>query len=159
MIRRGYGPTFRDLHFRWMADHAGPACGRHQTGIGRSAIPVRRPKPTDFKHFEIYAFTKGVPGQGGQSGASVIDFNYRAAPNLQLTAVLPYGFSNPAGDVAAAKRASQARAARRRAASTTQHRKAEIMQIELCSGTYPEQEHSPTPLAFAKTVFWSSSNV
>jgi hypothetical protein len=45
-----------------------------------------------------------VPGQGGQSGASGIDFNYRAAPNLQLTAVLPYGFSNPAGDVAAAKR-------------------------------------------------------
>jgi hypothetical protein len=59
------------------------------------------PQPTDTKHFEIYAFTKGVTGDMGQNGQSGIDFNYGAAPDLQLTAVLPYGFNNPAGDVAA----------------------------------------------------------
>jgi hypothetical protein len=59
------------------------------------------PQPTDYKHFEIYAFTKGVTGEAGRSGQSGIDFNYGAAPNLQLTAVLPYGFDNPSSDVSA----------------------------------------------------------
>ena len=56
------------------------------------------PEPTDFRHFEIYAFTTGthtIDGTGGQAG---IDFNYGAAPDLQLTAVLPAGFGQPTGD-------------------------------------------------------------
>jgi hypothetical protein len=55
------------------------------------------PEPTDYKHFEIYTFSNGTATRGDIGGASGIDFNYGAAPNLQLTATLPIGFDNPAG--------------------------------------------------------------
>jgi hypothetical protein len=55
------------------------------------------PEPTDYKHFEIYTFNSGTAAQGGTDGASGIDFNYGAAPDLQLTATVPDGFSRPAG--------------------------------------------------------------
>jgi Putative MetA-pathway of phenol degradation len=47
------------------------------------------PEPTDYQHFEIYAFTQGMAAQGDTSGQSGIDFNYGGAPNLQLTATVP----------------------------------------------------------------------
>ena len=50
------------------------------------------PEPTDYKHFEIYTFSNGTATRGGIGGASGIDFNYGAAPDLQLTATLPAGF-------------------------------------------------------------------
>ena len=56
------------------------------------------PEPTDYKHFEIYAFTNGVTTRAGSSGESGIDFNYGAAPDLQLTATLPSGFNQSATD-------------------------------------------------------------
>lgn len=40
------------------------------------------PEPTDFKHFEIYGFNSGTVTRG-------IDFNYGAAPDLQVTATVP----------------------------------------------------------------------
>lgn len=55
------------------------------------------PEPTDYQHFEIYAFTEGVSTQSDTSGQSGIDFNYGAAPNLQLTATLPADYDFPAG--------------------------------------------------------------
>jgi hypothetical protein len=55
------------------------------------------PEPTDYKHFEIYTFSNGTATRGDLGGASGIDFNYGAAPNLQLTATLPIGFDNPTG--------------------------------------------------------------
>ena len=51
------------------------------------------PEPTDYKHFEIYTFSNGTVTQTGTSGEAGIDFNYGAAPNLQLTAVLPAGYA------------------------------------------------------------------
>jgi Putative MetA-pathway of phenol degradation len=54
------------------------------------------PEPTDYKHFEIYAFSNGTAMRDGINGEAGIDFNYGAAPNLQLTAVLPAGYSFPA---------------------------------------------------------------
>jgi hypothetical protein len=54
------------------------------------------PEPTDYKHFEIYTFTSGTTTRDGTAGQSGIDFNYGAAPNLQLTATLPEGYSLPA---------------------------------------------------------------
>src|ERR1700688_3824545 len=54
------------------------------------------PEPTDYKHFEIYTFNSGTATQSGISGATGIDFNYGAAPDLQLTATLPTGFNRPA---------------------------------------------------------------
>src|SRR5277367_5925419 len=50
------------------------------------------PEPTDYRHFEIYTFSNGTVTGDGTSGEAGIDFNYGAAPNLQLTAVLPAGY-------------------------------------------------------------------
>jgi hypothetical protein len=55
------------------------------------------PEPTDYKHFEIYTFNSGTAAQGGTSGATGIDFNYGAAPDLQLTATVPAGFDHSDG--------------------------------------------------------------
>jgi hypothetical protein len=55
------------------------------------------PEPTDYKHFEIYSFSNGTSTRGGTSGESGVDFNYGAAPDLQLTATLPAGFDRAAG--------------------------------------------------------------
>ena len=53
------------------------------------------PEPTEYKHFEIYTFNNGTTARDGTSGEAGIDFNYGAAPNLQLTATLPTGFDHP----------------------------------------------------------------
>ena len=55
------------------------------------------PKPTDYKQYEIYLFTGGTATRDGTGGSAGIDFNYGAAPDLQLTAVVPLGFDSPAG--------------------------------------------------------------
>lgn len=53
------------------------------------------PAPTDYRHYEIYAFTQGATARDGTGSASGIDFNYGAAPDLQLTAVVPWEVSVP----------------------------------------------------------------
>jgi len=53
------------------------------------------PEPTDLGHFEIYEFTQGTATRGGTGGEAGIDFNYGAAPNLQLTAVVPLAYDAP----------------------------------------------------------------
>ena len=55
------------------------------------------PKPTDFTQFEIYLFATGSDAREGSEAATGIDFNYGAAPDLQLTAVLPLAYENPLG--------------------------------------------------------------
>jgi len=55
------------------------------------------PEPTDYKHYEIYAFSNGTATRAGTSGETGIDFNYGAAPDIQLTATLPAGFDHPSG--------------------------------------------------------------
>ena len=54
------------------------------------------PQPTDLHHYEIYSFAAFDQARGQQSGAAGLDFNYGAAENLQLTAVLPYAFTRMA---------------------------------------------------------------
>jgi hypothetical protein len=54
------------------------------------------PEPTDYRHFEIYAFTAGTATRDGTGGEAGIDFNYGGAPDLQLTAVLPLEYDSPA---------------------------------------------------------------
>ena len=53
------------------------------------------PEPTDLRTYEIYVFTDASTGRDGADGAAGIDFNYGAAPDLQLTAVLPYAWNAP----------------------------------------------------------------
>jgi Putative MetA-pathway of phenol degradation len=60
------------------------------------------PEPTDYKHFEIYAFSQGMAAQDGVNGEGGIDFNYGGAPNLQLTATVPASYSFPASGSSAA---------------------------------------------------------
>ena len=56
------------------------------------------PEPTDYQHFEIYSFSNGTVTRDGTSGEGGIDFNYGAAPNLQLTTTLPVGYGvSPSG--------------------------------------------------------------
>lgn len=59
------------------------------------------PEPTDYGHYEIYTFNKGTRAKGDLSGASGIDFNYGAAPDLQVTATLPIGFDFPSNGMSA----------------------------------------------------------
>lgn len=54
------------------------------------------PQPTDYGHFEIYAFGQGSGAQDGIGSSLGIDFNYGALPNLQLTVVLPIEVESPA---------------------------------------------------------------
>lgn|SRR5579862_1035548 len=54
------------------------------------------PEPTDYRHYEIYAYSNGIATRDGSSGESGIDFNYGGAPNLQLTATLPIAYDFPA---------------------------------------------------------------
>jgi len=55
------------------------------------------PEPTDYKHWEIYTFNAGTSTPAGTDGETGIDFNYGAAPDLQLTATLPFGFTSEVG--------------------------------------------------------------
>lgn len=54
------------------------------------------PEPTDTGHYEIYLFAGGSAARTGNGVAGGIDFNYGAAPDLQLTAVVPLAWSDPA---------------------------------------------------------------
>ena len=53
------------------------------------------PVPTDYGHYEIYLYANGTDTGSGMSGASGIDFNYGATPDLQLTAVVPIAYDRP----------------------------------------------------------------
>jgi hypothetical protein len=54
------------------------------------------PEPTPYRHFEIYTFNNGTNTRDGTAGEAGIDFNYGAAPDLQLTATLPAGYDHTA---------------------------------------------------------------
>ncbi len=53
------------------------------------------PAPTDDGHYEIYAFATGTSTADGSGGAAGIDFNYGAAPGLQLTVAVPVAWEHP----------------------------------------------------------------
>lgn len=55
------------------------------------------PEPTDYHHWEIYAFGSETEASGGSSGATGLDFNYGAGPDLQLSLTLPLGYDSPSG--------------------------------------------------------------
>ena len=55
------------------------------------------PQPTDKGHYETYFFIEGAVSSEGRDGSGGIDFNYGAAEDMQLTAVLPYAWSRSSG--------------------------------------------------------------
>lgn len=58
------------------------------------------PQPTDYGHYEIYAFTAGTTTMDGSGGQAGFDLNYGGAENLQLTVVVPFAYSRPRGRAA-----------------------------------------------------------
>ncbi len=55
------------------------------------------PEPTDYGHYEVYAFSGGTSTRDDIGGASGIDFNYGGAKDVQLTAVVPLAYDVPRG--------------------------------------------------------------
>ena len=55
------------------------------------------PTPTDYQHFEAYLFGNKTTARDGISGDAGVDFNYGATPDLQLTAVLLWGYERANG--------------------------------------------------------------
>jgi hypothetical protein len=53
------------------------------------------PVPTERGHYEIYVFSAGATSRDGTDGAAGVDFNYGAATDLQLTAVVPFAWNAP----------------------------------------------------------------
>ena len=51
------------------------------------------PEPTDTGHWENYAFVSGIHTPGDTDGEAGLDLNYGAAKDLQLTLVVPLGYS------------------------------------------------------------------
>ncbi|MGH6871034.1 MAG: transporter [Rhizomicrobium sp.] len=79
-----------------------PALGAASPCLAGPPYVTDDPEPTDTGHYEIYAFADGTRTRDGGSGEAGIDFNYGAAADLQLTAVLPLGYDDPVtGRVAA----------------------------------------------------------
>jgi hypothetical protein len=56
------------------------------------------PEPVELHHYEFYVASQQTLTRDGRSGTLPhLEFNYGAAPNLQLHIVAPYAFSHPAG--------------------------------------------------------------
>jgi hypothetical protein len=56
------------------------------------------PEPVDVHHYELYLATQQTLASGGRSGTMPhIEFNYGAAPNLQLHVIVPRAFSHASG--------------------------------------------------------------
>ena len=56
------------------------------------------PEPTETGHWEIFGPLIEVEGKGDEYGGAVAaEFNYGAAPDLQITVELPLGYSHDAG--------------------------------------------------------------
>ena len=54
------------------------------------------PEPTDLGKWEIYNFVAGTVAAGEAAGQAGFDINYGAAKDLQLTAVVPFGYHRTA---------------------------------------------------------------
>jgi len=82
---------------RWLACSGVAGALLTHSAIAGPPFVSDDPEPTDTGHFEIYTFNNGTNTRSGTSGESGIDFNYGAAPNLQLTATVPSGYSDTMG--------------------------------------------------------------
>jgi hypothetical protein len=54
------------------------------------------PEPVECQHHELYISSQQVRTQDGNSGTLPhLEYNYGAAPNLQLHIIVPYAFNSP----------------------------------------------------------------
>jgi hypothetical protein len=62
------------------------------------------PEPTDTGHWEIYAPTFEAAGRPPEfEGSAGAEFNYGAAPDVQLTVAIPVGYSHASGKVSSGR--------------------------------------------------------
>ncbi|MEY2928368.1 MAG: hypothetical protein RL367_2845, partial [Pseudomonadota bacterium] len=54
-------------------------------------------EPTGTGEYEVYLFASGARATTGSNGATGIDFNYGAGPDLQLTFAIPLEWEKPLG--------------------------------------------------------------
>ena len=54
------------------------------------------PEPVEYQHSEMYIASSQVNSQGGKIISPMVEYNYGALPNLQLSITVPYIFNNPA---------------------------------------------------------------
>lgn len=78
------------------------ACGLATSAWAGPPYVTDDPEPTDYGHYEIYAFAGGAATRDGSDGAGGVDFNYGAAPDLQLTMVIPLAWDSPKAGPSAA---------------------------------------------------------
>lgn len=102
--------TFRESTSQRSASALGRSAGRLPTLLGLLALcfcapalagppyVADDPEPTDEGHYEVYLYASGEHADAGNAGAAGIDFNYGAAPDLQLTAVLPFAYELARGE-------------------------------------------------------------
>ncbi|HET9149199.1 MAG TPA: hypothetical protein VFO61_01860 [Alphaproteobacteria bacterium] len=68
-------------------------------GAAWAGAPYRTddPEPTEYRHWEVYAFSTGTHKSGDTSGVLPgLEADYGAAPNLQLHVIAPLAFDKPA---------------------------------------------------------------
>lgn len=54
------------------------------------------PEPVEYQHHELYISSQLVKTQDGRSGTLPhLEYNYGAAPDLQLHIIVPYTFNSP----------------------------------------------------------------
>lgn len=54
------------------------------------------PEPVEYQHHELYIASQQIKTSDGRSGTLPhIEYNYGAAPDLQLHVIVPYAFDNP----------------------------------------------------------------
>ena len=68
-----------------------------RTGAGPPFL-TDDPQPVDLHHWEAYVYSSMDSNESGKAGVLPgLEFNYGAAPNLQLHVILPWAFSSPLG--------------------------------------------------------------
>lgn len=67
-----------------------------QSAIAGPPYATDDPEPVDFRHFEAYFASQYLHFSGGIQGTGPhIEFNYGAAPNLQLHIIAPFTYNDP----------------------------------------------------------------
>ncbi len=57
------------------------------------------PEPVDYQHYETYLAYEQVTTQSGRNASPMVEVNYGALPDLQLSITVPYAVNSPSGQV------------------------------------------------------------
>ena len=57
------------------------------------------PEPVDYQHYEAYIVSEGSGTVGGHTTTNLLEVNYGAMPDVQVSIALPYVIDSPAGQM------------------------------------------------------------